>query len=85
MKKGNIAPGFQWRAFSFSSIGFRDDIFFFLLFVVNDTLATAARIPATTRTNILMSDVGRLKVCSVEGGRTHFLNNTYSKLRDWLK
>ena len=63
MKKGNIAPGFQWRAFSFSSIGFRDDISVFLLFVIDDTLATAARIPATTGTNILVPDVGRLKVC----------------------
>ena len=63
MKKGNIAPGSQWRAFSFSSIGSRYDIIFFLLFVVKDTLATAPRIPATTRTNILVPDVGRLKVC----------------------
>ena len=63
MKKGNTHLDFQRRASSLWRKGIRDGISIFLLFVSEDTMATAARIPATTRTNILVPDVGRLEVC----------------------
>ena len=63
MKKRDIPPDCQRRVFALRWQHFYDGRMIFLLFVTEQTLATAARIPATTGTNILVPDVGRLEVC----------------------